>query len=255
MIKIVYTKGMNNSKSVKVEVTDKPKEEAAKYISDLLAQYVGRPTLLLCAGGSSFDVYDLINPEYLSPDLTVTMTDDRFSEELDVNNFAILQSTAFYNNLIEADAFCINTQPNEGEQLEEYRARFEKNIREWKLDFPNGVIVALYGMGPDGHTGGMIPGIYSENTFNAEFNSNDRLVGTLDAVTVGKADVNPFPLRISTTIPFVKNWVDHTVYYITGDSKKEALQKVLEGTEPFYKIPATVMNHLKDVIVFTDINL
>jgi 6-phosphogluconolactonase/glucosamine-6-phosphate isomerase/deaminase len=246
---------MNNSKSVKVEVTENPKEEAAKYVSDLLAQYVGRPTLFLCAGGSSFDVYDLINPEYLSPDLTVTMTDDRFSEELDVNNFAILQSTRFYSHLIEADAFCINTQPNEGEQLEEYRARFEKNIREWKQDFPKGMIVALYGMGPDGHTGGMIPNVYSEDTFNAEFNTEDRLVGTFDAVTVGKGDSTPFPLRISTTIPFMKNWIDHAVYYITGDNKKEALQKALEGADPFYKTPATVMNHLKDVIVFTNINL
>jgi 6-phosphogluconolactonase/glucosamine-6-phosphate isomerase/deaminase len=53
----------------------------------------------------------------------------------------------------------------------------------------------------------------------------------------------------------MKNWVDHAVYYITGDNKKEVLQKALEGTEPFYKIPATVMNHLKDVIIFTNINL
>ena len=246
---------MNNSKSVKIERTDNPTEETAKHISDLLAQYIGRPVLLLCAGGSSFAVYDLINPEYLSPDLTVTMTDDRFSEELDVNNFAILQSTSFYTNLIEADAFCINTQPNEGEKLEEYRARFEKNIREWKQDFPDGIIIALYGMGPDGHTGSMIPNVYSEDTFNAEFNSDDRLVGTFDAVTVGKTDVNPFPLRISTSIPFMKNWINHTVYYITGENKKDALQKALEGTEPFYKIPATVINHLKDVIIFTNINL
>jgi 6-phosphogluconolactonase/glucosamine-6-phosphate isomerase/deaminase len=242
-------------KRLKIEKSDKPEHEAAKYISDLLAQYTGRATLFLCAGGSSFEVYNHINPQYLSPDLTVTMTDDRFSEELDVNNFAILQSTIFYSNLIEADAFCINTQPNEGELLEDYRARFEKNIREWKQDFPEGVIIALYGMGPDGHTGSMIPNVYSEETFNAEFNSDDRLVGTFDAITAGKEDVNPFPLRISTTIPFMKNWVDHAVYYITGDNKKEALQSAIEGTEPYYKIPSTVMTELKDVIVFTNINL
>ncbi len=243
------------TKSPRIEKVENPAMEAGKYISDLLAQYNGKPILFLSAGGSSFDVLNHINPSYLSPDLTITMTDDRFSEELDINNFAILQSTPFYNHLVEADAFCISTQPNEGETLEEFRARFEKNLREWKQDFPKGIIIALYGMGPDGHTGSMIPNVYPEDTFNMEFNSNNRLVGTFDAVTAGKPDVNPYPLRISTTIPFMRDWVDHAVYYMIGENKKPALEKALGGTEPFYKIPASVMIHMKDVIIFTDINL
>lgn len=246
-------------------------KEAGKYINDMLAQYVERPVLFLIAGGSSVAVLEHVNPEYLSPDLTVSTTDDRFSTELDINNFAILQSTSFYNNLVEADAFCISTEPFEEESIEQYRARFEKNLREWKQDFPKGIIIGLYGMGADGHTGGMIPGLLSREEFDAEFNDGDRLVGTFDAIaydtlhTVGdeadsRAKDYEFPQRISTTIPFMRDWVDHAVFYITGEKKKIALDAVLQISNDtlstdidFSKAPISIARFMKDATIFTDI--
>ncbi len=246
-------------------------KEAGKYINDILTQYVEKPVLFLTAGGSATAVLEHINPEYLSPDLTVSTTDDRFSTELDVNNFAILQSQSFYNNLVEADAFCISTEPFEDETIEQYRARFEKNLREWKQDFPKGVIVALYGMGADSHTGGMIPGLLSREEFDIEFNDGDRLVGTFDAVaydtlhTVGgttstRTKDYEFPQRISTTIPFMRDWVDHAVFYITGENKKSALDAVLKIDDEtlstdvdFSKAPISIARFMKDATIFTDI--
>ncbi len=238
-------------------------KEAGKYINDILTQYIEKPVLFLVAGGSSTTVLEHVNPEYLSPDLTVTTTDDRFSTELDINNFSILQSLSFYNNLVEADAFCISTEPFEDEILEQYRARFEKNLREWKQDFPKGTIVGLYGMGADGHTGGMIPGLLSKEEFDAEFNDADRLVGTFDAVAHGggvKASQYEFPQRISTTIPFMRDWVDHAVFYITGENKKLALDAVLQISDEtlstdvdFSKAPIAIARFMKDTTIFTDI--
>jgi len=238
---------------LRIETSANPAQEAGKYLSDLLFLYSGKPVLFLLAGGSAMAVLDHVKPESLSPDVTVTMTDDRFSDELDVNNFAVLQSLPFYNSLVEADAFCINTQPNEGETLEEYRARFEKNIVEWKQDFPKGIIIALYGMGPDGHTGGMIPGVYDAGKFSEEFDSADRLVGTLDAVEAGKPDANPHPQRISTTLSFMREWVDHAAFYITGEGKSAMLKRASMGAGPYSDVPASVMTRMKDVVVFTDI--
>lgn len=242
-------------------------KEAGKYINDILTQYVEKPVLFLTAGGSAVAVLEHINPEYLSPDLTVSTTDDRFSTELDVNNFAILQSQSFYNNLVEADAFCISTEPFEEETIEQYRARFEKNLREWKQDFPKGIIVGLYGMGADGHTGGMIPGLLSREEFDAEFNDGDRLVGTFDAIAYGsshegssRAKDYEFPQRISTTIPFMRDWVDHAVFYITGENKKSALDAVLKIDDEtlstdvdFSKAPISIARFMKDATIFTDI--
>ena len=257
-------------KSLKVERfsdVDTTAKEVGKYLNDLLTQYVERPTLLLVAGGSSVAVLEYINPEYLSPDLTVTTTDDRFSTELDINNFSILQSTTFYNSLVEADAFCISTEPFEDEALEPYRARFEKNLREWKQDFPKGIIIALYGMGADGHTGGMIPGLYNKAEFDAEFNDSDRLVGTFDALaydTAHEGSVHAkeyeFPQRISTTLPFMRDWVDHAAFYITGENKKKALDNALSidtnssfDDVDFSTAPVSIVRFMKDATIFTDI--
>jgi 6-phosphogluconolactonase/glucosamine-6-phosphate isomerase/deaminase len=257
----------------------------ARHLNDLLTQYVDRPILFLVAGGSSMEVLEHVNPEYLSPDLTVTTTDDRFSAELDVNNFSILQSASFYNNLIEADAFCISTEPFEDETIEQYRARLEKNIREWRQDFPKGIIIALYGMGGDGHTGGMIPGLMSKEEFYAEFNDADRLVGTFDAIayeatlkagdivrgaddaggaragaTSSASSAYEFPQRISTTIPFMRDWVDHAAFYITGENKKPALDAVIAigddtlSTDVDFSVsPISIARFMKDVAIFTDI--
>lgn len=246
-------------------------KEAGKYVNDLLTQYIETPVLFLIAGGSSSAVLEHINPEYLSPDLTITTTDDRFSTELDINNFAILQSHSFYNNLVEADAFCISTEPFEDEDLEKYRARFEKNIREWKQDFPKGIIIALYGMGADGHTGGMIPGLLSKEEFDAEFNNDDRLVGVFDAIAydishggtaseTARAKEYEYPQRISTTLPFMRNWVDHALFYITGENKKQKLDEIIQiDTETlstdidFSTLPIAIARFMKDTTIFTNI--
>lgn len=166
----IQKKGLKVERFANAEAAAK---EAGQYLNDILTQYIDHPVLFLTAGGSSIAVLEHVNPEYLTPDLTVTTTDDRFSLELDINNFSILQTTPFYNNLIQGDVFCISTEPFEEETLEQYRARFEKNLREWKQDFPKGKIVALYGMGTDGHTGGMIPGLLEKEAFDAEFNDSE----------------------------------------------------------------------------------
>lgn len=256
----------NESRKLKIERYDTAEEvavQAGQCINDILTQYVDQPILFLVAGGSSVAVLKHINPEYLTPDLTVTTTDDRFSTELDINNFSILQTTSFYNNLVQADAFCISTEPFEEETIEQYRARFEKNIREWKQDFPKGIIVGLYGMGADGHTAGMIPGLLNKSEFYTEFNDADRLVGTFDALAYNngsEASKYEFPQRISTTIPFMRDWVDHAVFYITGVDKKPALDAVLQisddtlSTDVDFSIsPISIVRFMKDSTIFTDI--
>ncbi len=247
-----------NLKVERFDGADAATVEAGKYINDILTQYIDRPVLFLVAGGSSVKVLERINPEYLGQDLTVTTTDDRFSTELDINNFSILQTTSFYNNLIQNDCFCISTEPFEHESIEDYALRFEKNLKEWKRDFPNGVIIGLYGMGADGHTGGMIPGLLSKEKFAAQFNTPDKWVGVFDALTEGKGDQYKFPQRISTTLSFMREVVDHAIFYIIGKEKKAAFDLIASAlddtTADFDTCPARIMNFMKDTVVFTDIS-
>lgn len=241
-------------------------ERAGDYINDILAQCVDKPVLFLVAGGSALSVLEFIKPEYVGPDMTVTTTDDRFSMELDINNFSILQTTSFYNSLVQADAFCISTEPFEGEALDTYARRFEKNLKEWKQDFPKGIIVGLYGVGKDGHTGGMIPGLLDAKEFDAEFNTSEKLVGVFDAKTYKDGTLEKefeFPQRISTTLSFMRDWVDHAVFYIVGESKKDMFKKLEASIESsddvdgaligYSKFPISIVRFMKDSVVFTDI--
>lgn len=258
--------GTGNLRIEQFQSSGESVQKAGEYINDILAQYVDTPVLFLIAGGSASSVLDYVKPEYLGPDMTVTTTDDRFSTELDVNNFSILQTTSFYNSLVQSDAFCISTEPFEEETLQAYANRFEKNLREWKQDFPKGVIIALYGIGKDGHTGGMIPGLMDKKDFEAEFNNPEKLVGIFDAKTYKggqNADAFEYPQRISTSIPFMKEWVNHAVFYMSGNQKKEVFDNIKrrkekgdmkdDSTVDYSIDPSSVIHFMKDVVLFTDI--
>lgn len=236
-------------KGVTIDRSLSPAEKAGKYISDILAINSGRPILLLIAGGSSVAVVEHINPEYLDEQLTVTVTDERFTDDILENNFDNLQSTSFYNELIQVDAFCINTSVVEGDTIETHAARFENNIRDWMADFPKGIIIALYGIGADGHIGGIIPGLYKGDAFKMKFDS-DRLVETV----VDPSKASAFPERVSTTLTFMKR-VDYPVIYTTGDIKKGALEKALDTHTSIEDIPARIILDMKAPTIFTDIEL
>jgi 6-phosphogluconolactonase/glucosamine-6-phosphate isomerase/deaminase len=225
-------------------------EETGKYISDILALHIDRPILLLLAGGSSVKVLDYIKPEYLHDQITVTVTDERFTDDIGDNNFDTLQTTSFYNELIQVDAFCINTSVWEGDTVEGHAARFEKNIKEWMKDFPKGIIIGLYGMGADGHTAGIIPGVYQGEEFNKKFNTEDTYI----AITDDKRLTADFPLRVTTTLSFMKK-VQYPIFYITGQNKVDALKKALDEKVSYEEVPARVILDMQKPMIFTDIQL
>ncbi len=237
-----------NPTSIPINSSPTPAVEAGKYISDLLALNVDKPVLLLVAGGSSTEVLDYINPEYLSSTITVTVTDERFTEDVEDNNFARMQTFPFYNDLIEVEAFCINTQLFTGDTIDIHAARFEKNIRDWKQEFPTGTIIALFGIGADGHIAGILPGIYNEADFKKTFD-NDAYIAIVDAT--GK---DAHPQRVTTTFPFMR-LVDFPLFYVKGENKRAALEKVLAKEGTLSETPARIIQEMKKPEIFTDIAL
>lgn len=207
------------------------------------------------AGGSAREVLEYINSEYLSPDITVMVTDERFTDDLEHNNFDVLQTTHFYNELTQQDAYCINTSLFAGDDIDLHAARFEKNIRDWMQDFPKGAIIGLFGIGTDGHTAGIIPGIYNDEEFDKKFNDGARFVATVDA-----GDKNEFPLRDTVTFPFMRR-IDLPLFYVKGDVeglKKNALIAAMSALDSSLKVsdvPARIMLEMKAPVVFTDIEL
>jgi 6-phosphogluconolactonase len=84
--------------------------------------------------------------------------------------------------------------------------------------------LALYGLGPDGHTASLFPGLSEQGVM-------DRWV-----VRVAEAGWEPLVPRLSLTVP-VLSAADVGVFLIEGEQKREPLRRLLAG-EP---IPASLM--------------
>jgi 6-phosphogluconolactonase/glucosamine-6-phosphate isomerase/deaminase len=225
--------------------------ETAKAISAILEKEQDKDVLLMLAGGSAFEVYNAILPQWLSNHVTIAMTDDRFSREMDINNTHLLQATDFYNESIHADTYFISTEVWNEQTPEELAKRFECGLRKWREEFPKGVVVAIFGMGEDGHTAGMIPGNGKsdgkEKTFLELFEKNEKWV-------VGYSTPNnEHHDRVTITMPFIRKHVDHAVAFISGEKKRPALERLLAEKGGLAETPARILHELKNVDIFTDI--
>lgn len=233
---------------LRIQTTDEPKINAGAYINSLLATHADGPVLLMLAGGSSREVVEIIDPDLLTDQVTVTVTDERYTDDLEGNNFAALQGTSFYNSLINAGSYCIDTQIFSGENHEDHAKRFAKNLAEWKRDFPNGKIIALFGIGKDGHIAGVVPNIYSADEFKLKFNTEG--IWVTDLLAPGNDHVE----RTTVTFPFMKS-IDFPLVYITGVEKTEALAKTIAKEGDLCVTPARILNDMKEPIIFTNISV
>jgi len=200
--------------------------------------------LLLLSGGSSMSDLNHVDTSLIDEEPTIAMSDDRYSTDPQVNNFLLLTQTSFYTKAKEQGAHFIETSVKNNESLEEVAARFETSIQNWKK--LGGEIIATMGMGPDGHTCGMMPFPEDPEKFEELFENKNLVVG-YDA-----KNKNEFPLRVTVTTPLVLQ-ISHAIMYVQGDNKEEALVRVFddEGTLP--ETPARIWREMNDVTIFTDI--
>jgi 6-phosphogluconolactonase/glucosamine-6-phosphate isomerase/deaminase len=222
--------------------------EAGEHLNQLLIENKAKPVLLMVSGGSALAILDYVGKTALGPNLTVSVLDERFSQDPAVNNFAQLQKTEFYKDAFEAEASFFGTLPRKEDTMEALAKRWEENLRKWREENPMGLIVATLGMGPDGHTGGVMP--YPENAekFNNLFESKP-WVKAYDA-----GNKNPHKERVTTTLTFLKQ-INFGFAFVCGQDKKENLDKVIKKQGEFIKIPALAWHNIENVSVFTDLEV
>lgn len=233
--------------AVEVIVSDNPREAAGKAISDLFERYAGTEILFVVAGGSSLGVLDHVAENNMSSEMTVVVTDERVSDELDINNYAQLQATPFWNKLVRHDAFSIPTELL-GRSSVELRDSYDAALKKWREDFPKGIVIGLYGIGEDGHTAGIIPGVYSEEEFDARYQ------GTRWAEEMEALDRGTFPSRVTTTLSFMRDAVDVALFFVSGKVKEVALKRTLASDGSVHETPARIIHEMKKAFVFTDID-
>lgn len=219
-------------------VSDNPAKEAAEKLQGL----IGDQTLLFLSGGSAFKVLEYLEPK---GGLTISMIDERFSMDPKINNFSKLEQTDFFDRAIENQVSIIGTRIHKGESLPKAVINFESQIRRWKTEFPKGRVVALLGLGEDGHTAGILPMPESSRLFKDLF---------LDPEWVASYEAKDY-LRFTVTLSFIQEEVDGVVVYVQGENKREALELIQDKSKELHEVPGRIFEKLENVVVCTDQNV
>jgi len=224
--------------------------QTASVLNEILKkiQQENKSILLLLSGGSAFDLLSHIDEAILTDKTTIAVLDERYSTDPKINNFAQVQQTPFYTTTQESGVKTIDTTVQENETMEQLATRFQSSLQEWKKNNPDGEIVAIVGIGPDGHTSGILPFPENPALFAELFENPDKWVVSYDAD--GK---NPYRYRATTTNIFLRNFIDHAVVYAVGENKKEALTRLIAETGSLAETPARVLREMKCVDLFTDV--
>ncbi|MES2437024.1 MAG: 6-phosphogluconolactonase [Patescibacteria group bacterium] len=227
------------------------KQKAGEALDTMISDRAGKPLLLLLSGGSSLDLLEYIHDESLEGGITIGMLDDRYSFDAEVNSFSKLQAFnlgGFYARALDKGCIFLDSAPHEPETLELYAERYEYFIKEWMTMYPDGIIRATVGIGPDGHTSGILPFPEDPETFDHLFNGSKLIVG----YDVG--DKNPHKYRMTSTFTLMRKF-DQVLTYMSGDNKKDALMKVVSEEGTLAETPGRIARELNNVTIMTDISL
>lgn len=219
--------------------------EAGEYLNKLLTDSKAKPVLLMLSAGSALSVLDYVGKNALGQNLTVSMLDERFSQDPSVNNFEQLQKTNFYKDALEAEASFFGTLPRNKDTMQTLVQRWEKNLRNWRAENPKGIIIATLGMGADGHTAGILP-FADADDFQQLF-ENPAWITAYNA-----GDKNPFKERTTASVTFLK-MVDIGLAFVCGAEKKAKLEDVVAKKGELNKLPALAWHEIKNLKIFTDI--
>lgn len=222
--------------------TNEPAQKAGLSLTALLIKYQTRPVLLLLSGGSSLQVLEEVDVNFVGKKVTLGIVDERCSQNEADRNLPKLQATEFYKNALDNGAAVLAPAILPCSQANDVAGDWSSQLRNWFLQNPDGVCVATLGIGPDGHIAGMFPG-----NWGVDFNSDAWVI----SYSVPK-EVNQFTNRITTSNTFLLSQVEHAIIFVTGVEKQPVLKIIEEKNDGLEKIPAKILYELKSAVLFTD---
>ena len=201
--------------------------------------------LFLVSGGSCLNVLPYISNKNFEK-VTVAVLDERFDVTNEHNNFSQLRKNSWSESFLNKGGKFISSAVTENETQEDLAIRFQSDIENWISDNKNGKIMALFGMGADGHTAGVFPYPENINFFQKMFNA-EKLVVAYDA-----KEKNQFPLRITTTNALFGK-LEIGFLYVCGEEKKKALDNFIKGEISSHELPVMFLRKIKRLKIVTDI--
>lgn len=236
--------------SLKIYKTEELMNAVAGYLWEELQERLisGKRVLLLLSGGSAVEVYRILGErlsqeeEGFAKNLTVGLVDERYgSVGHSDSNEKQIQGTGFYEAVKEKGGHILSVLT--GKDPEQEAAGYESMICKSVEEADE--VLAVMGVGPDGHTAGILPQ-KSPEEFEKLFPANRWVV----YYELPQDYPNPFKKRITLT-PTALQKITLAVVVAKGEEKKGALRKVFTKEEPLYKTPATVLRNLLGIL-FTD---
>lgn len=224
---------------------------AAHQLADDLSQSLisfkknKQKTLLLVSGGSAFNVLDFIADDALGDYLTIGALDERYDMSNLNNNFVQLTKTKFYRRAKKAKCDFVDTSVKKNQTQKQLAIHFEKLLHDWKINNKGGIILATIGMGSDGHISGIMPYPENDRLFQKLFCGKNFIV-SYDA-----DDKNPYSLRVTTTITFLK-LIDSAYGFICGKDKAASFKKITSPGK-ISELPCRMLKRFKGLIIYTDI--
>ena len=231
---------------------NQPAKAAGEHISGLISGHAG-DVLCLLSGGSALDVVEYIDTEREidDPQTNKTQTaecrtifmmgDERVSGDPMINNS--LQLLARYPWHRVTQCF-VPTIPEPNESIEDFALRIETNFEKLFSELHDPLVIALLGIGPDGHTAGIFP--LPAQSF-AEVYRDDRTY----------VPVHVEGLRIDSRASFTPSWllahIGAVVGYAAGEGKKMILESLTNETKPLPERPAEILKLHKNVRIYTDV--
>jgi 6-phosphogluconolactonase/glucosamine-6-phosphate isomerase/deaminase len=224
------------------------KNKAGTALDNIIKERSNKPLLMLLSGGSSLELIDSVQDNSLASGVTFGMLDDRYDTDPSINSFLKLTKTNFYLRALRKGAVFLDSSVYESETLETYALRYEQQVKKWMKQNPTGIIRATVGIGPDGHTSGILPHPEDPKKFEMLFNGEKLIVG----YDVGIK--NPHRFRMTSTFTLMRKF-DKVLTYMSGENKRDALRNVMAEEGDCATTPGRIIHELKNVKLFTDIEL
>lgn len=178
------------------------------------------------------------------------VVDERFDPNANIYKAITQQYSKFYFTIANRGGSFIDTSPHL-ESLEEmadwYNTKLQYYIEKTQTS-DNGEMLAVLGMGPDGHTAGIFPYPEKMDWFNEMFVSTNKYAVGYDAT--GK---NEFTKRFTMTFHALDT-MTQLCAYVVGENKKEKLTEALTSEKTLAELPALYLQTAVDrLTLFTDI--
>ncbi len=233
---------MQNIGKLKVH-TDSDKIKLAKKMANDISLFLEKKkkqrknVLFLVSGGSAFLPLDYIKQDVLGEYLTVCVLDERYDKTNKNNNFSQLKKTSFFKKAKSKKVSFFDTSVKSKQSQKELAFYFENEIKNWYRKNKNKIMIATAGIGPDGHTSGIMPFSESKKKFNELFCAKNWVVA-YDA-----SSKNKHKKRISTTCTFLKK-LNHVFVFVFGKEKREAFANFKENGN-INDVPARILKKIK----------